>query len=353
MLQNWTLQRTSAQPSSPAVSGRQGVGLALFFAVLATCAAPLAAAQSPTNVAGIWFDSAGEGAIELAPCGTRMCGHIVWLKQPLNAQGKPLHDRNNPDSSKHIRPICGLQILRDLQPMTDGSWGRGIVYDPKKGAENEASIKLLGPQTLQLTGYGLFGLSKSFQWARAPEDLPRCGGSSPATNANGAGIIPGAKAAVPVAKDAVAKPVTAPATAGAASAPAAAKPALAAPAKSSPETQKSLAKPSSAAPAAKATPAPPPNKAKVATPAKPAERAATVPGTGKVAPVNAAAQTKTVKPAAQVSKTPPAKVTAKAVPANSTQTSTTKTQVPPAKKPTASSLEPAPAATAKPNTAQQ
>ena len=136
-----------------------------FATAIGALAVP-ANAQTPGKVAGIWYDSAGEGAIEVAPCGNRMCGRIVWLKKQINDEGKPLHDKHNPNASMQSRPICGLQVLRDLQPLTDGSWGRGIVYDPKKGAENEASIKPLGGGKLQLTGYGMFGLSKSFELGR-------------------------------------------------------------------------------------------------------------------------------------------------------------------------------------------
>lgn len=242
------------------------LGKAMAVATLTAALAVPANAQTPGKVAGIWYDSAGEGAIELAPCGNRMCGRIVWLKNQLNDQGKPLYDRHNPNASMQSRPICGLQVLRDLQPLTDGSWGRGIVYDPKKGAENEASIKPLSGGRLQLTGYGLFGLSKSFEWTRAPDDLQKCGAS---------GLQPGSAngAAVPAAKAVTAPAGTKPAAlqAGAAGIPA--KPGAAA-----------VAKPAAAATALK----PAAGQAKSSTTAAPAKpeaqpttKPATAPGQAK------------------------------------------------------------------------
>ena len=153
-----------------------GLGLALL-------AATPAAAQAPPlpPEAGVWFDDTGDGAVEIMPCGRNLlCGRIVWLKNPLNSKGKPLTDGYNPKPSLRNRPICGLPILSNLQLMSDGSYDRGVVYDPKKGKQHEAKIRLVQPDKLQLTGFALGRLfSKSFIWNRAPEDLPRCLVSDP------------------------------------------------------------------------------------------------------------------------------------------------------------------------------
>ncbi len=148
-----------------------GLGL-----VLATSPA---AAQAPPEMppeAGVWFDDTGDGAVEIMPCGRYLlCGRIVWLKNPLNSRGQPLTDGYNPDPSMRNRPICGLPILSNLRLMTDGSYDRGVVYDPKKGKQHEAKIRLVRADKLQLTGFALGRLlSKSFIWTRAPADLPRC-----------------------------------------------------------------------------------------------------------------------------------------------------------------------------------
>lgn len=151
--------------------------------------------------AGIWFDDSGDGAVEIAPCGRNLlCGKIVWLKEPMNAEGRPKHDKYNPDPALQKRPICGLPILANLQRMTDGSYDLGTVYDPKKGSQHEAAIRLLRDDKLQLTGFGLGRLlSKNFVWTRAPADLPLCNGKSAAKPAPAqpaaASIVPPAAAA--------------------------------------------------------------------------------------------------------------------------------------------------------------
>ena len=64
--------------------------------------------------AGVWFDDTGKGAVKIEPCGGKLCGRIVWLKDSVNDKGEPLIDRHNPDAKHEARPICGLQILGQL-----------------------------------------------------------------------------------------------------------------------------------------------------------------------------------------------------------------------------------------------
>lgn len=156
------------------------------------CLAGPASAQETLGEIGVWFDDTGDGAVEIFRCNDRLCGRIVWLRDPLNAQGKPKSDFYNPDPSQRQRPICGLPILSNLRRMTDGSWDYGTVYDPKKGSQHEAAIKLLRPDKLQLTGFGLGRLlSKSFIWTRAPADLQLC--TQPSGSASGGKTPPAAQ----------------------------------------------------------------------------------------------------------------------------------------------------------------
>ena len=85
---------------------------------------------------GVWIDDSGQGAVEIYICTdnpNRLCGRIVWLKEPLNAEGVPKHDRYNPNAQMQGRPICGLPILWGLGLMSDGTFDGGQIYDPKTG----------------------------------------------------------------------------------------------------------------------------------------------------------------------------------------------------------------------------
>ncbi len=133
----------------------------------------------PPLEAGVWINHSGKGAVEIRPCGDtgaaakRLCGFIVWLKEPNDRKGRPLTDGYNPDASKRGRTICGLPVLGSLQRVSSG-WDNGWVYDPEQGAQFDAAI-IAGREHLVLTGYkGVKFFSKTFTWRRAPADLPRC-----------------------------------------------------------------------------------------------------------------------------------------------------------------------------------
>ncbi|MCB1529360.1 MAG: DUF2147 domain-containing protein [Hyphomicrobiaceae bacterium] len=143
------------------------------MSILAFSAFATAASAAPREV-GVWFDDTGKGAVEIFPCGPSLCGRIVWLKEPLGEDGRPLNDGYNPDPGMRSRPICGLQVLGGLARQPDGTLDGGWVYDPKVGKSYDAAIELAG-RNLTLIGYkGIRMFSKSFTWTKAPPTLPKC-----------------------------------------------------------------------------------------------------------------------------------------------------------------------------------
>ncbi|MEM1371141.1 MAG: DUF2147 domain-containing protein [Pseudomonadota bacterium] len=124
---------------------------------------------------GLWYDETGRGAIEIAPCGTNVCGRIVWLRNPLSQRGTPLRDINNPNAADRNNPICGLQVLGRLSRQPDGSLDGGWVYDPKVGKSYNVEVRQAGPNKLAVRGYlNVKLLGRTLSWTRAPSDLPRC-----------------------------------------------------------------------------------------------------------------------------------------------------------------------------------
>ena len=126
-------------------------------------------------MAGVWFDDTARGAVELRPCPAGLCGHIVWLKEPTDANGAPRTDAYNPDPSKRSRPICGLQVIGNVKQQSDGTWDQGWVYDPKAGKAYDVAIEMPARDRLTVTGYkGIKLLSKTLVWTRA---RPTCRGA--------------------------------------------------------------------------------------------------------------------------------------------------------------------------------
>ena len=155
--------------------GRLAAALVAFSAsaALAQTAAP-PPVLSP-GFTGVWLDDTGQGAIEIGPCGDKLCGRVVWLKDPVDKTGKPQTDGYNPEAGKRKRPICGLPVIGDLKRQSGGSWDAGWIYDPKDGKSYDVELKLRGADRLEVTGYiGTKFLSESFIWTRAPATLPRC-----------------------------------------------------------------------------------------------------------------------------------------------------------------------------------
>ena len=103
---------------------------ALLFALLG---ATLVAAQNQTPV-GVWLHANKRIRVEIAPCGDRLCGKIIWFRWPNDAQGLPLVDLKNKNPALRTRPLLGLTVLKDLRPADDGrTWTGGEVYNPDDG----------------------------------------------------------------------------------------------------------------------------------------------------------------------------------------------------------------------------
>jgi uncharacterized protein (DUF2147 family) len=131
-------------------------------------APPQAPTMAEPTPVGTWIDHTGRGAIEIQPCGTELCGRIVWLQSPNDKRGQPLRDALNPQAGLRARPICGLPVIGNLKRQRDGSWDNGWIYDPEKGEQYDVELRLRGPDTLQVKGYlGVKFLSETFTWRRS------------------------------------------------------------------------------------------------------------------------------------------------------------------------------------------
>ena len=136
------------------------LGVALIGLALLSPAA--AQAPRPADVAGLWIDHTGQGAVEIAPCGDRICGRVVWLKNPGH-------------KSKSGKLICGTQILGDLQRQPGNAWEAGWIYNPEDEERFSAALQLTNANTLQVTGYlGIKLLGETFIWKRSTGPLERC-----------------------------------------------------------------------------------------------------------------------------------------------------------------------------------
>ena len=107
--------------------------------------------------AGLWLTETGSSRIRIAPCGGGFCGTIV------SAPGKGL-DAKNPDPALRGRSVVGVQILDARQP--DGSGFSGSLYNPNDGKTYSGSLRLTGPNTLEVSGCVMSVFCKRQNWTR-------------------------------------------------------------------------------------------------------------------------------------------------------------------------------------------
>jgi uncharacterized protein (DUF2147 family) len=106
---------------------------------------------------GLWLTETGSSRVRIARCGGGFCGTIV------SAPGKGL-DVKNPDPALQSRSVVGVQILDARQP--DGGGFSGSLYNPNDGKTYSGSLKLTGPNSLEVAGCVMSVFCKRQTWTR-------------------------------------------------------------------------------------------------------------------------------------------------------------------------------------------
>ncbi|MFM7084533.1 MAG: DUF2147 domain-containing protein [Hyphomicrobium sp.] len=125
-----------------------------FIALLLQSTSAAIAGQTPI---GIWMDHSGRGAIEIQPCGDKLCGHLVWMRDSEGSEG------------------CGAQIIGEARQVKNGLWDNGWIYSPEKNRKYDVELKPLANGSLRVKGYaGTKMFSRTMIWKPAPPDLELC-----------------------------------------------------------------------------------------------------------------------------------------------------------------------------------
>jgi uncharacterized protein (DUF2147 family) len=125
----------------------------LLWAAVATPAS--AQRASPL---GTWVSQTGDTRIRLSPCGTQLCGSIVWVRSP----GK---DTQNSDRAQRDRDLVGIRIIT-MDPVAQNKW-RGPLYNHIDGRSYNGNLTLTGQNTMELSGCVLGGfICRSQTWSR-------------------------------------------------------------------------------------------------------------------------------------------------------------------------------------------
>jgi uncharacterized protein (DUF2147 family) len=131
------------------------------FALFALAATAVPQRAAPA-IAGRYLTEDGAGIVQVAPCGSAMCGRLVHI---LKAKaGAPTVDVNNRNPALRNRPIQGITILENLTDQ--GADWRGTIYDPRNGKSYKSVVSRNTDGSLKVQGCIAF-FCKTQRWGVA------------------------------------------------------------------------------------------------------------------------------------------------------------------------------------------
>jgi uncharacterized protein (DUF2147 family) len=144
--------------------GRGAGRIAPALVAALVLATPARAQETPV---GVWLDSSERIQVEIAPCGDRLCGTLIWFRWPHDVVGAPLVDLKNADPALRGRPLLGLTILEGLRQVDERTWADGRIYNPNDGVNYQARMTIRADGALKVRAYVLLPLlGKTYVWTR-------------------------------------------------------------------------------------------------------------------------------------------------------------------------------------------
>lgn len=129
------------------------------FVLIAALA--IQAAPNSSLIEGRWKSPGGNSIIDIAPCGSALCGTVAWASA-----------RAKQDSRKATDQLVGTHLLTGLHQDSKGRW-QGKLFIPDKNMHVTAKIHPVSTQQLKVSGCAAGkSLCKSALWTRADGPLP-------------------------------------------------------------------------------------------------------------------------------------------------------------------------------------
>ncbi|HPV14150.1 MAG TPA: DUF2147 domain-containing protein [Candidatus Cloacimonadota bacterium] len=142
------------------------ISIVLLFAL---CLPLMAQKVGKESITGKWYTENKDSIVQVfkTEAGSYN-GKLVWLKDSIAKDGKPVVDKNNPDKKLRNRPLMNMVILTGLQHKKGASYEGGTIYDPESGKSYSCKAELPDINTLKLRGYvGVSLMGKTTTWTRA------------------------------------------------------------------------------------------------------------------------------------------------------------------------------------------
>jgi len=124
-------------------------------------------AAMAADPAGTWLSEDGGTKVQIANCGGKLCGTVVWLNRPTDpSTGKPKTDSLNPDPGKRGRPLLGLQVVHGLTSNGPDTWS-GQIYNADDGKTYQAHVMVVSHSAMKVEGCVLAVLCMGRTWTRS------------------------------------------------------------------------------------------------------------------------------------------------------------------------------------------
>lgn len=121
-----------------------------------------------SDITGVWFTKENKSKLEITKGpNNEFTGKIIWLKEPVYANGQLKKDTKNPDKKLHNRQVIGITVLNKLKYIDTNTWTEGTIYDPESGNTYSCNIKLDNINTISIRGYiGFSFIGRTETWTR-------------------------------------------------------------------------------------------------------------------------------------------------------------------------------------------
>lgn len=114
------------------------------------CAVTIAQGNE-SDILGVWVTESKDAKIKIYKSQSQYFGKVVWIRDPLDENGKPVVDSHNPKDALQSRPILGLNIITNMT-FSNKEWSGGKIYDPKNGESYTCKLWFDG-SNLKVRGY--------------------------------------------------------------------------------------------------------------------------------------------------------------------------------------------------------
>ena len=95
--------------------------------------------------------------VEIYKVGDRYSGKIIKLQRSLEDDPNPVCDACDPDDSRYLQKIIGMEIIQDMAfDKSSNEYVDGTILDPESGSEYQCKLWLSEEGTLKVRGYIAF-----------------------------------------------------------------------------------------------------------------------------------------------------------------------------------------------------